>query len=183
MDQIILIRYSIATKSHIVCMYLIMRFLFHFPSFTRYPFIKAQTVIVFHTIRHNDSLTEICLNTTSLRMRYGVASGSVTHLGRVTHIYTHNNKHVYRQGQVRKPNGSEVKWLNAHSSWGRAVEFLASSSLAQSVCEWAFSLLENRCLETYRFESCIQQRKTTCLLSIRISIACARASKFTTTNT
>ena len=32
------------------------------------------------------------------------------------------------------------------------------------------------------FESCIQQRKTTCLLSIRISFACARASKLTTTN-
>ena len=32
------------------------------------------------------------------------------------------------------------------------------------------------------FESCIQQRKTTCLLLIRISLACARASKLTTTN-
>ena len=32
------------------------------------------------------------------------------------------------------------------------------------------------------FEPCIQQRKTTCLLWIRKSFACARASKFTTTN-
>ena len=32
-----------------------------------------------------------------------------------------------------------------------------------------------------KFESCLQQRKTTCLLSIRISLACARASKLTTT--
>ena len=32
------------------------------------------------------------------------------------------------------------------------------------------------------FESCIQQTKTTCLLSIRIPLACARASKLTTTN-
>ena len=32
------------------------------------------------------------------------------------------------------------------------------------------------------FESCIQQRKTTCLLSIRKSLASARASKLTTTN-
>ena len=32
------------------------------------------------------------------------------------------------------------------------------------------------------FESCIQLRKTTCLLSIRKSLACARASKLTTTN-
>ena len=71
--------------------------------------------------------------------------------------------------------------LDAHSSYGRAVEVLAWSSIAQSVCEWAFSLLADRCLETSRFESCIQQRKTTCLLSIRISLACARASKLTTT--
>ena len=32
------------------------------------------------------------------------------------------------------------------------------------------------------FESCLQQRKTTCLLSIRIPLACARVSKLTTTN-
>ena len=32
------------------------------------------------------------------------------------------------------------------------------------------------------FESCLQQRKTTCILSIRISLACARASKLTTTS-
>ena len=38
------------------------------------------------------------------------------------------------------------------------------SSIAQSVCEWAFSLLAIRCFETSRFESCFQQRKTTCLL-------------------
>ena len=32
------------------------------------------------------------------------------------------------------------------------------------------------------FESCIKQRETTCLLSIRKSLACARTSKVTTTN-
>ena len=32
------------------------------------------------------------------------------------------------------------------------------------------------------FKSCIQQRNTTCLLSIWISLACTRASKLTTTN-
>ena len=32
------------------------------------------------------------------------------------------------------------------------------------------------------FESCIQQRMPTCLLSIQISFACARASTLTTTN-
>ena len=54
--------------------------------------------------------------------------------------------------------------------------------MAQSVCQQAFSLLANRCLRSPGFESCSQQRKTTCLLSIRKSLACARASKLTTTN-
>ena len=54
--------------------------------------------------------------------------------------------------------------------------------MAQSVCQQAFSLLANRCLRSLGFESCSQQRKTTCLLSIRKSLACARASKLTTTN-
>ena len=58
----------------------------------------------------------------------------------------------------------------------------AKKRLDKSVCEWAFSLLAIRCLRLPRFESCIQQRKTTCLLSIRISLACARASKLATTN-
>ena len=44
-----------------------------------------------------------------------------------------------------------------------------------------FSLLEIRLKRPSGFESCIQQRKTTGLLSIRKSLACARASKFTTT--
>ena len=37
----------------------------------------------------------------------------------------------------------ESNGLNAHWSWGRAVEFkfLAWSSIAQSVCQWAFCLL------------------------------------------
>ena len=36
--------------------------------------------------------------------------------------------------------------------------------------------------KTSGFESCIQQRKTTCLLSIRKSLACARASKLINNN-
>ena len=73
--------------------------------------------------------------------------------------------------------------LNAH--W-RAVEFkffslIPDSSVGlsagiHSVC-WRFGVWDPD-----GFESCIQQRKTTCLLSIRISLACARASKLTTTN-
>ena len=64
---------------------------------------------------------------------------------------------------------------------GCRVQVLAWSSIAQSVCQRAFSLLAIWCLGP-GFESCIQQRKTTCLLSIQISLARARASKLTTTN-
>ena len=73
--------------------------------------------------------------------------------------------------------------LNARWSQGRAVEFkfLAWSSIAQSVSRehsvcWRFSVWDPG------FQSCILQRNTTCLLSIWISLACARASKLTTTN-
>ena len=54
--------------------------------------------------------------------------------------------------------------------------------IAQSVCQRAFSLLEIRFQRPSGFESCIQQSKTTCLISIRISLARARASKLKTTN-
>ena len=72
--------------------------------------------------------------------------------------------------------------LNACWSWGRAVEFkfLAWSSVAQLVCQQAFSLLKIGFQRPPGFESCSQQRKTTYLLSIRKSLACARASKLTT---
>ena len=78
-------------------------------------------------------------------------------------VEINNNKHVYRQSQVRKPNGSEVKWAECSLIIGTGcwVQVFAWSSIAQLVCEWAFSLLVNRCLETSRFESCTQQRKTT----------------------
>ena len=74
--------------------------------------------------------------------------------------------------------------LNACWSLGRAVElkFLAWSWIAQSVCQQAFSLMEIGFQRPSGFESCIQQRKTTCLLSIRKSLARATASKLTTTN-
>ena len=65
-----------------------------------------------------------------------------------------NNNHVHRQSQVRKLS----RFVSGHS-----------------VC-WRFDAWD------LGFESCIQQWKTTCLLSIRISLACARASKSTTTN-
>ena len=95
-----------------------------------------------------------------------------------------NNKHVYRQSQVRKPNGSEVEWAECSliigtDSWAHF--FLAWSSIAQSVCQRAFSLMEIQ-LQRPWFKSCIQQRKATCLHSIWKSLAWVRASKLTTTN-
>ena len=81
-------------------------------------------------------------------------------------IEINNNKHVYRQSQVRKPIDSGAKWAECSLIIGTGcrVQVFAWSSIAQSVCEWAFSLLAIRCLETSMFESCFQQRKTTCLL-------------------
>ena len=99
-------------------------------------------------------------------------------------IEINNNKYVYRQSQVRMPNGSGVRWAECLLIIGTGcrVQVLAWSSIAQSVCQQAFSLLKIGFQRPSGFESCIQQRKTTCLLSIRKSLACARASKLTTTN-
>ena len=77
----------------------------------------------------------------------------------------------------------QVGWMLAdHRDGLSSSSFLAWSSIAQSVCQQAFSLLVIGFQRPSGFESCIQQRKTTCLLSIRKSFACARASKLTTTN-
>ena len=79
--------------------------------------------------------------------------------------------------------GGHVGWMLADQSDGlSSSSFLAWSSIAQSVCQQAFSLLEIGFQRPSGFESCIRQRKTTCLQSIRKSLACARASKLTTTN-
>ena len=85
-----------------------------------------------------------------------------------------NNKHVYHQSQVRNPISSEVKWVECSRIIGTGcwVHVFAWSLIAQSVCEWAFSLLAIWCLRLHSVESCIQQRKTACLLSIRKSLAC-----------
>ena len=62
-------------------------------------------------------------------------------------IEINNNKHVYRQSQVRKPTDSGVEWAEfsliiGTGYWVQA--FLAWSSEAQSVCQRVFSLLEIR---------------------------------------
>ena len=68
-------------------------------------------------------------------------------------------------------------------AWRRQFKFLAWSSIAQSVCQRTLRLLEILFQRPW-FKSCIQQRKTIYLshLSIWKSLACARASKLTTTN-
>ena len=100
-------------------------------------------------------------------------------------IEINNNKYVYRQSQVWTPNGSGVRWAECLLIIGtgcRVQVILAWSSIAQSVCQQAFSLLKIGFQRPPGFESCSQQRKTTCLLLIRKSLACARASKLTITN-
>ena len=61
-----------------------------------------------------------------------------------------------------------------------ASQITSGSIVCSTVCQ-TFSLLDIR-LQRPWFESCIGQRKTTCLLSIWKSLACTRASKLTTTN-
>ena len=67
-------------------------------------------------------------------------------------IEINNNKHVYRQSQVRKPIGNKVEWAECLLIMGtgcRVQVFLAWSSIAQSVCQQAFSLLVNRYLRPW----------------------------------
>ena len=62
-------------------------------------------------------------------------------------IEINNSKHVCRQSQVRMPNGSGVELAECSLIIGtgcRVQYFLAWSSIAQSVCQQAFSLLEIR---------------------------------------
>ena len=94
-----------------------------------------------------------------------------------------NPQHGSRQSQVRKPVGSGVEWPDCSLIIGTGCRVqvflldprqLSRFASGHSVC-WRFGVWD------LGFESCIHQRKTTCLLSIRISLACARASKLTTT--
>ena len=59
---------------------------------------------------------------------------------------------LYRQSQVRMPNGCGVEWAECSLIIGtgcRVQVFLAWSSIAQSVCQWAFSLLAIWCLRPW----------------------------------
>ena len=72
--------------------------------------------------------------------------------------------------------------IPSFESWSQQRKTTCLFSIAQSVCEWAFSLLANWCLRPPSVETCIQQKNTTCLRSIRKSFSCASASKLTTPN-
>ena len=63
-------------------------------------------------------------------------------------VEINNNKHVYCQSQVRKPTGSGVEWDEYSLIIGTVcrVQVFAWSSIVQSVCRWAFSLLVIWCL-------------------------------------
>ena len=52
--------------------------------------------------------------------------------------------YIYIYSQVRKPTGWEVEWAEC-----LLIEVLAWSSIAQWVCQQAFSLLANRCLRPW----------------------------------
>ena len=105
--------------------------------------------------------------------------------------WEHGNITVW-QDMIRF-HGATIRncWIKRHAMiWNTIIEvhiFLAIEVLCCNLkpqrCQSQILIyLFLRCFETSRFESCIQQRKTTCLLSIRKSLACASAPKYTTTN-
>ena len=99
-------------------------------------------------------------------------------------IEINNNKYVYRQSQVRMPNGSGVRWAECLLIMGTGCRVQVFSLILDSSVGLSAGIqsAEDWVSETPGFESYSQQRMTTCFLSIRKSLACARASKLTTTN-
>ena len=96
-------------------------------------------------------------------------------------IEIHNNKHVYRRSQVRMPIGSEVEWAECSLIIGTGCQVQVFSLIFDSSVGLSAGIESagDSVPEPSGFESCIQQRMTTCLLSIRKSLARARASKLT----
>ena len=82
-----------------------------------------------------------------------------------------NNKYVYCQIQVRKLTGSEVTWAECSLIilTGYRIQVFSLILDSSLVCEWAFSLPAILCRRLPGFKCCIQQGKTTCLLSNRFS--------------
>ena len=87
--------------------------------------------------------------------------------------------HVYRQNQVQRPTGNEVKWAECSLIIGTGYQVhVFCLILDSSVGLWVGIQSAGDLLPW--FEPWIQQRKTTYLLSIRKWLTCARASKLTT---
>ena len=115
--------------------------------------------------------------TSQVRILHSAEEGSLSpFVSKITSlcqsIKINNNKYVYHQSQVRKPIGSEVRWAEFSPiiGTGYRIRMLASSSIAQLVFEWAFRPLAIWCLSLRNLESCLQQRKTTFLLSMTKSL-------------
>ena len=93
-------------------------------------------------------------------------------------IEINNNRHVYCQSQLRKRTSSVVEWpqcllILGIGRWVQVFSLILDSSVGiQSGFRFGF--------RDPGFQSCIQYRKTTCLFTIRKSLACAGALKLTT---
>ena len=99
-------------------------------------------------------------------------------------IEINSNKQVYRQSQARKPTGSGVEWVDCSliigaGYWVQYFSFILDSS----VILWAgIQSAGDSVPGTLGSNPAFSRKKTTCLLSIRQSLACPRASTLTTTN-
>ena len=85
---------------------------------------------------------------------------------------------------MRKPNGSGIKWAECSliigtGYWVQLYSLILDISVGLPT---GIQSAGDSVPETLVRISCIQQRKTTCLLSIKKSLTCAWASQFTTTN-
>ena len=113
----------------------------------------------------------------------------------------HNNecgcKYIYNTGRcfIHMADTCEVMWGDSGCIYVGAVKWAECSLIIGTGCRvQVFSLILDSSVGLSAgiqsagdlvswdpgFKSCIQQRKTTCLLSIWISLACARVSKLTT---
>ena len=106
------------------------------------------------------------------RLRWN--SSSMCHATYRMHIPRSDNKYVYRQSHGWTNSGSECSLIIRMGCW---VQVFPWSSIAQSVCKWAFSLLAIWFLRLPRFESCIQQRKTTVSFRFEITPMCQSTIK------
>ena len=124
------------------------------------------------------SAGELVCETSQLRILHSSEEDNLSPFDCLCQSIEINNKHVYRQSQVQKPIGIEVKWaecslITGMGCWIQVFSLILDSSVALWVGIQSAGKLV--CMWLPSFESCIQQGKTTCLLSIPKSLACAIA--------